>query len=279
MPLSGVPRRIAASSSKKTAEEVLRLDNEIFKALADPSRRTLLDLLRQSDGRTLSELCNHLQMSRFGVMKHLNLIEKAGLITTRKVGREKLHYLNPVPIRQIYDRWVSKYAEPWVSGLTALKTELESEPLMEQKPRHVNRIAIKATPEQIWHALTDPSMTSKYWYNGSIRSDWQNGSPFEIWNPQGKVQAKGVILAADPPRRLVMTWQLLSLPDTAEESPSRITWEIEPHAEYNGVTLVTVVHDDYEQAPNTSRVLEAGLPVVLSGMKTLLETGSTLSGS
>jgi uncharacterized protein YndB with AHSA1/START domain/DNA-binding transcriptional ArsR family regulator len=257
--------------------EAIGLDNDIFKAFADPSRRTLLDLLNESDGRTLSELCNHLNMSRFGVMKHLNLLEEAGLITTRKVGREKLHFINPVPIRQIYDRWVSKYAEPWVSGLTSLKLELEREPAMESKPRHVNRIAIKSTPEQIWQALTNPSMTSKYWYNGSIRSDWKKGSTFEIWNPQGKVQSKGVILTVEPPRKLVMTWQLLSLPDTSVEHPSRLTWEIEPHAEFSGVTLVTVVHDEFEEAPNTSKVLEAGLPVVLSGMKTLLETGSTLT--
>jgi uncharacterized protein YndB with AHSA1/START domain len=253
------------------------LENDIFKALADPSRRTLLDLLRESDGRTLSDLCGHLDMSRFGVMKHLNLLEDAALITTRKVGREKLHYLNPVPIRQIYDRWVSKYAEPWAAGLTQLKTELESEPSMEQKPRHVNRIAIKARPEQIWEALTDKAMTSKYWYNGSIQADWQNGSPFEVWNPQGKLQAKGVLLTVDPPRKLVMTWQLLSFTDTADEKPSRLTWEIEPHAQFDGVTLVTVVHDEFEEAPNTSRILEAGLPVVLSGMKTLLETGAPLT--
>ncbi|MDF2680337.1 MAG: hypothetical protein K0R47_1527, partial [Brevibacillus sp.] len=238
----------------------------------------LLDLLYASDGRTLSDLCNHLQMSRFGVMKHLHVLEEAGLLTTRKVGREKLHYLNPVSIREIYDRWVSKFTEPWVSGLTLLKTELESATVMGQKPRHVNRIAIKSTPEQIWGALTDPSKTSKYWYNGAIRAEWKAGSPYEIWNPQGEVQAKGELLVVEPPRRLVMTWQLLSLAETAKEQPSRLTWEIEPHAEFSGVTLVTVVHDEFEDAPNTSRVLEAGLPVVLSGMKTLIETGSTLAG-
>jgi len=251
--------------------------DDIFKALADPSRRTLLDLLYEKDGRTLNDLCAHLQMSRFGVMKHLRILEEAGLLTTRRVGREKYHYLNPVSIRQIYDRWVSKYAEPWVSGLSLLKKELESEPAMEQKPRHINRIAIKTNPEQVWNALTNPSMTSKYWYNGAIRGELKAGSPYEIWNPQGQVQAKGEFLVVEPPRRLVMTWQLLVQADTAEEKPSRLTWEIEPHAEFAGVTLVTVVHDEFEEAPNTSRVLEEGLPIVLSGMKTLIETGRSLT--
>ena len=101
------------------------MENDIFKALADPSRRKLLDLLHASDGRTLSDLCEPLDMSRFGVMKHLNILEEAGLITSRKIGREKLHYLNAVPIRHIYERWVSKYAELWVIGLTSLQNELE----------------------------------------------------------------------------------------------------------------------------------------------------------
>ncbi|CAJ1000721.1 MULTISPECIES: metalloregulator ArsR/SmtB family transcription factor [Bacillales] len=251
--------------------------DDIFKALADPSRRTLLDLLYEKDGRTLHDLCTHLQMSRFGVMKHLRILEEAGLLTTCKVGREKYHYLNPVAIRQIYDRWVSKYAEPWVSGLSLLKKEMESGPAMEQKPRHINRIAIKTNPEQVWNALTNPSLTSQYWYNGMIKGEFKAGCPYEIWNPQGQLQAKGEFLVVEPPRRLVMTWQLLVQADTAEEKPSRLTWEIEPHAEFAGVTLVTVVHDEFEEAPNTSRVLEEGLPIVLSGMKTLIETGRSLT--
>jgi|SRR5690625_282853 len=251
--------------------------NNTFKALADPSRRTLLDLLQQSDGRTLNGLCEHLEMSRFGVMKHLNILEEANLITTVKVGREKLHYLNPIPIRQIYDRWVSKYAEPWAIGLTTLKNELESELPMLQKPQHVHRIAIKATPEQVWQALTDPTQTSKYWYNGAIKSDWKNGSPYDIWNPEGQKQATGTILELNPPTKLVMSWQLLSLPNTENEKPSRMTWEINSHAEISGVAVVTVIHDEFEQSPHTASVLESGLPIVLSGMKTWLETGSLLS--
>ncbi|MCC3374515.1 metalloregulator ArsR/SmtB family transcription factor [Cohnella sp. REN36] len=251
------------------------MENEVFKALADPSRRTLLDLLHRSDGRTLNDLCAPLEMSRFGVMKHLNLLEQAGLITTRKAGREKLHYLNAVPIRQIYDRWVSKYAEPWAIGLTSLQNELEREANMESKPRNVNRIAIKAKPEQVWQALTDPAKTSKFWFNCAIRSTWEANAPFELWKEDAK-QAEGVILDMDPPNKLVMSWRFLAIPNTADDVPSRITWEIEAHAEYAGVTLVTVVHDEFEQALPTAKVLENGLPIVLSGMKSFLETGTGL---
>ncbi len=254
------------------------MENDIFKALADPSRRMLLDMLHASDGRSLNELCAPLDMSRFGVMKHLNLLEEAGLVTTRKAGREKLHYLNAVPIRQIYDRWVSKYAEPWAIGLTNLQRELERDITVIQKPRNVNRIAIRATPEQIWQALTDPAITSKFWFNCSIRSDWKPESPFELWDRAGK-KAEGVILAIDPPNKLVLSWRFLTMPNTEEDAPSRMTWEITSHAELPGVTMVTVIHDEYEHAAGTAEILENGIPIVLSGMKTLLETGGTLAGA
>ena len=102
--------------------------DEVFKALADPTRRGLLDTLHEQDGQSLRSLEKGLPMTRFGVMKHLRVLEEAGLVTTRRRGREKLHFLNPVPIRLIHDRWVSKYAEPWASALTALKTQLEENP-------------------------------------------------------------------------------------------------------------------------------------------------------
>ncbi|MBB6734591.1 ArsR/SmtB family transcription factor [Cohnella zeiphila] len=254
------------------------MDNDIFKALADPSRRTLLDLLHASDGRSLNELCAPLEMSRFGVMKHLNILEEAGLITTRKVGREKLHYLNTVPIRQIYERWVSKFSEHWAMALTSLQDELESETNVANHTRHVNRIAIKATPEQVWQALTDPDKTSKFWFHCSVRSTWEVGAPFELWCVDGEKKAEGKILALTAPNRLAMSWRFLVIPDAAGDAPSRITWEIDPHAELPGVTLVTVVHDEFENAARTAGILENGLPIVLSGMKTFLETGSTLTG-
>jgi DNA-binding transcriptional ArsR family regulator len=101
--------------------------DEVFKALADPTRRELLDQLHREDGQTLSALEKGLPMTRFGVMKHLKVLEEAGLVTTRRRGREKLHFLNPVPIRLVHDRWVSKYAEPWAAALAGLKKEIEEE--------------------------------------------------------------------------------------------------------------------------------------------------------
>src|SRR5436190_13845766 len=101
--------------------------DDVFRALADPTRRSLLDELFVDDGQTLSALEQRLPMTRFGVAKHLKVLEEAGLVTTRRRGREKLHFLNPVPIREVHDRWVSKYAEPWASALTGLKRDLERE--------------------------------------------------------------------------------------------------------------------------------------------------------
>src|SRR3954454_21136648 len=132
--------------------------DDVFKALADPTRRSLLDELFREDGQTLSALEERLPMPRFGVMKHLKVLEEAGLVATRKRGREKLHFLNVVPIRLVHDRWVSKYAEPWVAGLSDLKHDLEKEKVMEQ----VFEIYIKTTPERLWEAITDNDMRAKY---------------------------------------------------------------------------------------------------------------------
>src|SRR5436853_2514998 len=130
-------------------------DDRVFKALADPTRRFLLDRLFARDGRTLSELESALEMTRFGVMKHLRLLEAAGLVVTRKAGREKLHYLNPVPIQLIHDRWVSKYTRPRAAALAALKQELEGGQTM-AAPKQVYQVYIRATPEQVWDAITRP---------------------------------------------------------------------------------------------------------------------------
>src|SRR4051812_31848455 len=121
-------------------------DDRVFKALADPTRRFLLDLLFAREGRTLTELESEVEMTRFGVAKHLKLLEEAGLVVVRRSGREKLHFLNPVPIRLIHDRWISKYADPWAAALSQLKQRLET--TMEK----AFEIYIRTTPERPWEA-------------------------------------------------------------------------------------------------------------------------------
>src|SRR5215468_7190659 len=120
--------------------------DDVFRALADPTRRNLLDELFRRDGQTLTQLEARFPMTRFGVMKHLRQLEEAGLVVTRRRGREKLHFLNPVPIRLVHDRWVSKYAEPWAAALRELKTGLES------PKEKVFEIYIRTTPERLWEA-------------------------------------------------------------------------------------------------------------------------------
>ena len=128
----------------------------VFRALADPTRRSLLDELFREDGQTLSALEGRFAMSRFGVMKHLRQLEEAGLVVTRRRGREKLHFLNAVPIRLVHDRWVSKYADPWAAALSGLKNRLE------ERMEKVFEIYIRTTPERLWQAITDGEMRSKY---------------------------------------------------------------------------------------------------------------------
>src|SRR2546426_4619898 len=145
----------------------------VFRALAAPTRRRLLDELFRKDGQTLSELEERFPMTRFGVMKHLKQLEEAGLVVTKRRGREKLHFLNPVPIRLVHDRWVSKYAEPWAAGLSGLKTRLEGH--MEK----VFEIYIRTTPKRLWEAITDPDMRSKYNFGMRVDSAFTPGSRYE----------------------------------------------------------------------------------------------------
>src|SRR5580704_14906467 len=145
--------------------------DEVFKALADPTRRELLDELFREDGQTLGMLEERFSMTRFGVMKHLKVLEEAGLVVTRRKGREKLHFLNPVPIRLVHDRWVSKYAEPWAAALSELKTTIE-----EQTMEKVFEIYIKTTPERLWEAITSSEMREKYNFGVGVSSDWTEGS-------------------------------------------------------------------------------------------------------
>jgi uncharacterized protein YndB with AHSA1/START domain len=241
--------------------------DEVFRALADPTRRSLLDELFREDGQTLSALEGRLPMTRFGVMKHLKLLEEAGLVVTRRQGREKLHFLNPVPIRLVHDRWVSKYAEPWVAALSGLKSRLEK--TMEK----VFEIYIKTTPERLWEAITDSEIRSKYNFGAGVISDWKPGSRLELGHPAlSEPLGEGEVLEVDPPRRLVHSMTALWDEEVKSEGSSRVTWEIEPIADS---CRLTVTHDQLREGANEQ--LYGGWPMILSGLKTYLETGELLT--
>ncbi|HEY7440525.1 MAG TPA: metalloregulator ArsR/SmtB family transcription factor [Acidimicrobiia bacterium] len=240
--------------------------DDVFKALADPTRRSLLDELFRRDGQTLSELDARIPMTRFGVMKHLKQLEEAGLVVTRRRGREKLHYLNPVPIRLVHDRWVSKYAEPWTSALSELKQRLETP--MEK----IFEIYIRTTPERLWEAITDPEIRAKYNFGAGVSSDWTPGARLQLGTPDGMLLGDGEILEVDPPRKLVHTMVAQWSDDVKAEGPSRVTWEIEP---IEDSCRLVVTHDQLREGANDQ--LYGGWPMILSGLKTWLETGELLT--
>jgi len=239
----------------------------VFRALGDPTRRRLLDALFKKDGQTLSALEARLPMTRFGVMKHLRILEDARLIVTRRRGREKLHFLNPVPIRLVHDRWVSKYAAPWAAALSGLKRRLED--TMEK----VFEIYIKTTPERLWEAITDSEMRQTYFFGVGVRSDWRPGSRYECVHPLApSALFEGENLEVDPPRRLVQSFRALFSEDVKREGTTRLTWEIEPVGDSCRLTLT---HDQLREDANIG--IYGGWPQVLSGLKTLLETGESLT--
>ena len=240
----------------------------MFKALADPTRRSLLDELFRQDGQTLGMLEERFAMSRFGVMKHLKVLEEAGLVVTRRRGREKLHFLNPVPIRLVHDRWVSKYSEPWVAGLSEIKERLESQ--MEK----VYEIFIKTTPEQLWKAITDPEIRAKYNFGAAVNSDWTVGSPISVdvaahGRPSGG--GRGARVATRPagwctpwPRSGTTT----SRPKASPGSPGR-------SSRWGTPATSPLTHDQMREGANAQ--IYGGWPMILSGLKTWMETGELLT--
>ncbi len=256
----------------------------VFKALGDPTRRDLLDRLFEEDGQTLSSLESGVSMSRFGVMKHLKILEEAGLLTTRRRGREKLHFLNPVPIRLVHDRWVSKYAEPWVATLSELKQTLEEDEMNEVKTvswqegtapvaagTAVFEVFIKTTPQRLWEALTDPEQRRKYNFGGEVRSEWTTGSEYVLTVPGAIDLASGTNVEIDPPRLLVQTFDALWSDEVKAQGTTRVTFEIE---QVGTSCRLTVTHD--QLATDANAELYGGWPMILSGLKTYLETGDLL---
>lgn len=240
--------------------------DDVFKALADPTRRQLLDTLRDRGGLTLTELEQGLGMTRFGVMKHLKVLEDANLIVTRRDGRFKHHYLNALPIQEVADRWMAPYGKPLARFALNLKNALETP--MADKPDFVFSTYIRTTPDKLWDALTNPEMTKHFYYGGRVQADLRVGGRFAYLDPEGQVNLDGEVIEIDPPKKLVTTFKATWSPP--EGQITRVMYEIEPMGE---VCKFTLTHYDYEKA---MAGIETGWPMIIAGMKTLLETGKPL---
>ncbi|MFK0065602.1 ArsR/SmtB family transcription factor [Streptomyces sp. NPDC091046] len=258
--------------------------DEVFKALADGSRRRLLDSLNARDGQSLRELCAGLDMARQSVSKHLAVLEEARLVTAVRRGREKLHYLNAEPINAIAERWISRYHRERVRALADLKHALEDNAM--DSNAFVYTTYIRTTPEKLWRGLTDPAFTRRYW-GLEFRTDWAAGSPM-VWRERSAETAdpEQVVLESDPYRRLSYTWHTFTpawaeangiddetLAKLSAERRSKVTFEIE---DLGGSVKLTVVHDGFEPGSTAREMIQHGWPALVSSLKTLLETGETL---
>ena len=247
--------------------------DEVFKALNDPGRRRLLDELFKRDGQTLGELCDYLpEMTRFGVMNHLRVLETAGVVTTRRSGRQKLHFLNPVPIRLVHDRWISKYTEPRASSMAQLKTALEGGVDMAE-PTHVYQVYINVHPKEVWQAIVDGDLTQQYYYGTRVESTWEPGAAVRYLYEDGTVAADGEVIAVDAPNRLDMTFHARWDEDLEAEGPVREAWIIE---DAGGASKLTVELYDAAPGSKTYETFTGGNVYIVSGLKTLLETGASL---
>ena len=245
-----------------------------FRALSDPSRRLLLDRLFERDGQTLGELCVHLpEMTRFGVMRHLDVLEAAALVTTRREGREKRHYLNPVPIRLIHDRWISKYAEPVVGAMSAMKQHLEA-PVSTFD--HVYSVYIQSPPDRVWRAITDGAETVRYYYGTRVDSTWEAGAPFAYTYADGSIAADGQVLEIEPPNRVRMSFHARWDPDIEAEGPVEMTWAVEGQGD---ATKLTVTTSGLIEGSRTAAEFSGGVVYIVSALKTLVETGLPMAAA
>ncbi len=247
--------------------------DSVFKALADPTRRLLLDRLREHNGQTLSELCTRLDMARQSATQHLDILERASLVTVVRRGRERLHYLNPVPIHEIEERWISGFDKPRLDALSAIKNQAEEYAMTDgpaSVPTYVYVTYIRASAEQVWKALTDADLTARYWGHANV-SDWQPGSTWEHRRADGSgiVDVVGQVIRTEAPSELVITFD--DSPDEVRD-PSVVTFLIEPHQD---IVRLTVTH---ENLPNREMLggISRGWPAVLANLKSLLETGEVL---
>ncbi|GAA4629940.1 SRPBCC domain-containing protein [Actinoallomurus vinaceus] len=247
--------------------------DSVFKALADPTRRLLLDRLREHNGQTLRELCERLDMARQSATQHLDILERANLVTVVRRGRERLHYLNPAPIHEIEERWISEFDKPRLRAISAIKNQAEEYAMTNAPasvPTYVYVTYIRASAEQVWQALTDADLTARYWGHANV-SDWQPGSTWEHRRVDGSgaVDVVGRVLETEPPTRLVITFD--DVPD-AEREPSVVTFLVEPH---HDIVRLTVTHEKLVNLEMYGGISQ-GWPAVLANLKSLLETGEVL---
>jgi uncharacterized protein YndB with AHSA1/START domain/DNA-binding transcriptional ArsR family regulator len=273
-------------SVTERSHDVVPDDEGVFRALADGTRRAILDRLFERPGQTLGELERGFAMSRFGVMKHLRILEAVGLVVTHRVGRTKLHYLNPIPIQELQERWIHKFAAGASAALLRLKAGIEKGAAMAaietaapggvelgRKPEHVFAVFIRATREQVWEAITSSDYTLKYYYASTVESEFRPGAPI-VYRIDGNDAIRGDVIESAPPEKLVTTFDAVWDDDVRADPPSRITWILDEAG--GGVTKLTVVHDGFASETDTFNQVARGMPFILSGLKTLLETGEPL---
>lgn len=265
--------------------------DEVFKALADPVRRELLDRLRDRNGQSLGELGEGLGIARQSVTKHLAVLETAGLVVSEKRGRQRIHLLNAAPIDDIADRWIGRFHRPRARALGDLKSALEAPPMTATDTDTRTDFAyvtyIRSDADTVFRALIEPEFTRRYW-GAAILSDWEVGSPIR-WEEGGSVLEGQEVLAVDRPRLLSYSWHhadALHQPHTGwtdeqiaaekAEPRSKVTFTI-TEADDPGVVKLHVVHDGFVPGSVMLDAISGGWPGVLSGLKTLLETGEPLA--
>lgn len=248
-------------------------EDRVFRALGDPTRRRLLDRLRVRDGQTLSQLCSHVDMARQSATQHLDVLVEANLVIVVRRGRERLHYLNPVPIHDIQTRWISHFDTPRLHALDLITTQAEESAMTDHSdpvPSYVYVTYIHASSEQVWQALTDADLTARYWGHANV-SDWQPGSRWEHRraDDSGVVDVDGTVIESEPPTRLVITF---GEPGEAADVQSLVTFLVEPH---HDIVRLTVTHERLADE-NARGEIARGWPAVLANLKSLLETGDVL---
>lgn len=244
----------------------------VFKALADPSRRKVLDRLYRQDGQTLASLCRLVDFSRQGLSQHIAVLEQAGLVITEFHGREKRHYLNPMPIHEVSERWIAKYSRQQLDALTELKQQLEGDEMTADVFAY--ETWIRAPRKKVWQALTEAKFTSKYFFATHVQSSWKVGSLVRYYYEPGKeLAAEGRVIACDPHDTLSFTWRFMYDEDLKQEQPSRVTFTL---SESDGMTRLRIVHDEFPDGSKTFQEITRGWPWIVCGLKSLLETGESL---